>query len=244
MRFVHRIVVVFLFLSLFTLMLTQPSFAADTGWANPSLNFPDASTGDGFEITPENAYSNGAGAATSKNNPSPGAETSRYYGFSFSFPAGATILGIEVRLDWWMNQVPTALSGISTGMTWNGGLSWSSSYAEYTVPASETTTVFGGPTDQWSSSHQWTVSELTSLQFQVYVQVIYPVQDAQGVYEVYLDWVAVKVYYDSGESTPSNGPRYVGGELYCANKLAVLSPYLALISIVAVAAVLVKRRKL
>ena len=37
-------------------------------------------------------------------------------------------------------------------------------------------------------------------------------------------------------------PRYVGGEVFSANKLAVLSPYLALISIVAVAAVVVKRK--
>jgi hypothetical protein len=39
-------------------------------------------------------------------------------------------------------------------------------------------------------------------------------------------------------------PQHVGGELYSANKLAVLSPYLALLSVVAVAAVLVKRRKI
>jgi hypothetical protein len=44
-------------------------------------------------------------------------------------------------------------------------------------------------------------------------------------------------------SAPSNPYHYVGGELYTANKLAVLSPYLALFSVVAVAAGLVKRRK-
>jgi len=37
---------------------------------------------------------------------------------------------------------------------------------------------------------------------------------------------------------------YVGGEVFSANMLAVLSPYLALFSVVAVAAVLVKRRKI
>jgi hypothetical protein len=59
------------------------------------------------------------------------------------------------------------------------------------------------------------------------------------------------VPFDSDEITvnqhqpgPPAGPSgYVGGEVFSANKLAVLSPYLALISIVAVAAVLVKRRK-
>jgi len=33
-----------------------------------------------------------------------------------------------------------------------------------------------------------------------------------------------------------------GGELFSANKLALISPYLALISVVAVAAVVVKRK--
>jgi len=44
-------------------------------------------------------------------------------------------------------------------------------------------------------------------------------------------------------SEPPTPPQHVGGELYSANKLALLSPYLALISVVAVAAVLVKRRR-
>ena len=43
-----------------------------------------------------------------------------------------------------------------------------------------------------------------------------------------------------GPSTPYH---YVGGELFSANKLVVLSPYLALFGVVAVAAVALKRRK-
>jgi len=41
------------------------------------------------------------------------------------------------------------------------------------------------------------------------------------------------------------GPNlHVGGELFTANKLVVSSPYLALIGVVAVAFVLLKRRKI
>jgi len=44
-------------------------------------------------------------------------------------------------------------------------------------------------------------------------------------------------------AAPPSGPSgYVGGELFSANKLAVLSPYLALISVVAVAAVVVRKK--
>ncbi len=49
------------------------------------------------------------------------------------------------------------------------------------------------------------------------------------------------------QRTPSNPYHYVGGELFTANKLAVLSPYLALIGLAGVvvsAAVLVKRRRI
>ena len=43
---------------------------------------------------------------------------------------------------------------------------------------------------------------------------------------------------------PPSGPSgYVGGEVFTANKLAVLSPYLALIGLVAVAAFVLKKRK-
>ena len=46
------------------------------------------------------------------------------------------------------------------------------------------------------------------------------------------------------QRAPSNPPQHVGGELFSANKVAVLSPYLALFSVVAVAAVIVKRRRI
>ena len=47
---------------------------------------------------------------------------------------------------------------------------------------------------------------------------------------------------NQGQQAPSNPYHYVGGELFSANKLAVLSPYLAFFTIVAVAAVVVKRK--
>ena len=48
--------------------------------------------------------------------------------------------------------------------------------------------------------------------------------------------------YAQVSESPSGPSGYVGGELFSANKLAVLSPYLALFSVIAVAAVLVKRK--
>ncbi len=64
-------------------------------------------------------------------------------------------------------------------------------------------------------------------------------------------WILVSVDYPFSTITDatcnqrqqsSNPYHYVGGELFTANKLAVLSPYLALIGLVAVAAIVAKRR--
>jgi len=51
-----------------------------------------------------------------------------------------------------------------------------------------------------------------------------------------------KMSFKEKPSEPTD-PQHVGGELFSANKLAVISPYLALFSVVAVAAVVVKRRR-
>ena len=74
----------------------------DTGYLNPSTNAPDSGgAGDGFEIHPEYAYSDGSGAAESKDA---WGDTHHYGGYNVSVPAGATITGIEVRADWWLEE--------------------------------------------------------------------------------------------------------------------------------------------
>jgi len=67
--------------------------------------------------------------------------------------------------------------------------------------------------------------------------------DYVGGFTLSFDSVLSATVSQTGGSTP-NPYHYVGGELFTANKLAVLSPYLALFSVLAVAAVLVKRRKI
>ena len=49
------------------------------------------------------------------------------------------------------------------------------------------------------------------------------------------------VQQNAPQTTPPT-PRHVGGEVFSANKLAVLSPYIALIGVVAIAAVAFKKR--
>jgi len=65
--------------------------------------------------------------------------------------------------------------------------------------------------------------------------------DDVGGFQLSFDSVLSATVSQTGGSTP-NPYHYVGGELFSANKLAVLGPYLALFSIVAVAAIVVKRK--
>jgi len=65
--------------------------------------------------------------------------------------------------------------------------------------------------------------------------------DYVGGFTLSFDSVLSATVSQTGGSTP-NPYHYVGGELFTANKLAVLSPYLALIAVVAVASIVAKRK--
>jgi hypothetical protein len=185
---------------------SQSASADDTGWLNPSQNKPQLDYGDGFEVTPQNAYADGGGVAVSVTNPPPAAEGHSFYGFSFSIPAGKVITGIEVRLDWYMNEVPTGYAYVMACMSWNGGVNqWSWTYVDETVSSVEKTTIFGSPSDDWG--HEWDTSELNGNDF--ILSVGYAESEGKTFY---LDWAAVKIYYGDPRSTP------VGGELLVSNE--------------------------
>lgn len=69
----------------------------DTGFRSPTADVQDA--GGELWSTPTNAYADGGGDAT---DPVSEDDQHRYYNFNFpTIPAGATIRGIEARLDAW-----------------------------------------------------------------------------------------------------------------------------------------------
>jgi len=104
-----------------------------------------------------------------------------------------------------------------------------------------------GPSANWASDAEW-----ATLRFRCLAEGSSSIT-VSGEDSVWL-WdgqspVGIEAQFDEDEiacnqrqQAPSNPYYYVGGELFSANKLAVLSPYLALFSVIAVAAVLVKRK--
>lgn len=152
----------------------------DTGWLNPSADF-------GSFRNPSYAYYNDALWASA----SPGA-THVYWGYSIPIPPGASVTGIEVRLDaWrWPSGVPW-YAYLDVRLSWDGGASWTAPYTAGPLEAYEQSWILGGPNDGWGRS--WTASDLQPDRFRVRLT-------AREGRVVRLDWVAVRVYFSGGLS--------------------------------------------
>src|SRR5262249_44466487 len=81
-----------------TTTTTVASAAGNPGFLTPTAQAAD-SGGDnnGFESNPTNAFADGGGVATNNNG---AGDRHRFFNYNISIPAGCTVRGIEVRLDW------------------------------------------------------------------------------------------------------------------------------------------------
>jgi hypothetical protein len=176
--------------------------AADTGWKDPSANAADA--GDGFEDSPENAYSDDTAVASNVDGVG---DSHRYYGYDFGLPGGATIQGIEVRLDWYLDS-KQGKSNIDVELSWDGGSSWTNAKTTEKGEAIETTDILGGPSDTWG--RDWALGELSSVNLRVRITCT----SNQSDRDFYLDWVSANVYYtvETGWTNPSANVADAGGD--------------------------------
>jgi uncharacterized repeat protein (TIGR01451 family) len=220
-------------LALWALVASPHAMADDTGWLSPSANNPDGD-GDGFERDPTNAYADGGGFAENRDN---GASTwgstyyteqHRYYNYGSSIPAGATIQGIEVRLDWWLDDAGGAGDDheIRVDLSWDGGSSWTTPLkTDTSEPTSEATVVLGGTADLWGRT--WSDDEFSNADFRVRVHC-YSTQINER--DFFLDWVAVRVTYSAGAVGPVDIEKSVSpslnespGQLITYNYIITLS---------------------
>jgi hypothetical protein len=149
----------------------------NTGWQDPSQDAGDFSA-------PFQAYHDGGGAAIAGRN-----ETHQYWGYGFAIPPGIVIEGIEVRLDAWRESgVP--LAALYVELSWDGGISWTSTgYNTGPLATTETTYILGGPNDTWGRT--WTASELSDANFRVRITT----SGLEPGKVIHLDWVPVRVSY-------------------------------------------------
>jgi hypothetical protein len=178
--------------------------AASSGFLNPSANAADTGgDNNGFESNPAYAYTDNSSYA---NNVNGAGDRHRYYNYGISVPGDATITGIEVRLDWWLDST-SGTSSMDVELSWDGGTSWTSYKRDSQESRKEHSVTLGGSTDTWG--HAWTVAELTNANFRVRLTC----NSDSSSRDFRLDWVPVNVYYTAGtpEPTPTPPPASVEG---------------------------------
>jgi hypothetical protein len=161
-----------------------------------------SSAGDnnGFESSPANAHADGGGVAQdinsgTNNNSSCTANSKdkhRFYNYNVSLPGGATVDGIEVRLDALVDSVGSNAPAMCVQLSWDGGTTWTTAKQTTTLTTSEATYVLGSAADKWGRT--WTSANLTNANFRVRVIDLASGSGA-GSRDFSLDWVAVRVSY-------------------------------------------------
>ena len=185
-----------------TWTVTPTVSAGNTGFLSPAANTAQTSgAGDnnGYEINPSNAQVDGGGAAQdvnsgTNNNASctdKGKDKHQFYNFNVNLPVGATIKGIEVRLDAFADST-TSSPKICVQLSWDGGTTWTSAKQTSTLTTSEATYILGGPLDTWGRT--WTLANLSNTNFRVRVIDIASTSGATSR-DFSLDWITVRVSY-------------------------------------------------
>lgn len=165
---------------------TALCFGGNTGFTDPTATATDTGgDGDGFELNPINAFADGGGYATNENG---AGDRQRYYNYGFSISSDCAIEGIEVRLDWWLDDT-LGTNSMDVELSWDGGTSWTTAKTDTQETTSEHTVVLGGPADTWGRS--WSAAELSDANFRVRLTS----NSTSGFRDFYLDWVPVRVYY-------------------------------------------------
>ncbi|MBI5825072.1 MAG: metallophosphoesterase [Chloroflexi bacterium] len=177
-----------------------------TGWNNPGeQTTTSGGDGNGFEIDPVGAFSDGdvfaidvdsgTSATTSCNTDTSGKDTHRYFNYNFSIPTGATIKGIQVRLDAMADSAvgdPKMCVSISP----NNGQLYSAWKNTPTLGTSETTYLVGSAINLWGLS--WSADSFTNNNFRLRIRNV----SSNTESDFSLDWVSVNVSYSNATATP------------------------------------------
>jgi hypothetical protein len=181
----------------YPLQAAPPPGPTNTGFRNcTSASAVTTNSGDnnGFQSSAGSACADGgtiaqddnSGTSSSTSCTSTAKDRHVFQGYGISLPAGATVNGIEVRVDGWADS--TSGSPRYCIELWNGS-SW---VGLRQTPALSTSTasstVLGSASDKWSVAN-WTPSMIANLRVRVTSVASSTSRDFR------LDWVAVRVTY-------------------------------------------------
>ncbi|MBI5034619.1 MAG: fibronectin type III domain-containing protein [Chloroflexi bacterium] len=169
---------------------------SNTGWLSPSANAANTGgDGNGFEVNPVNAYAddgvfaidNNSGTSSTTSCTSTQKDKHRYYNYNISLP-GATVAGIEVRLDAKVDSASNSPK-MCVQLSWDGGTTWTATKSTPTLTTSEATYILGGAADTWGRT--WSLSNLSNTSFRVRIINV----ASSTARDFSLDWIAVRVTY-------------------------------------------------
>jgi hypothetical protein len=180
-----------------TQTFTPTAGSGDTGWRSPTAH-EVGPRGDrnGLEIDPQEAFTdNGVpavsidtGTNTRLTCRANDEDSHRFLNYGFNIPSGATVTGIEVRVDAWADSL-VGSPQICVAFSWNGGAGWSEPQTAVLTQTSENTYVLGGPNFRWGWN--WNPSYFTDANFRARIVLDASTTDR----DFFVDWVAVRVHY-------------------------------------------------
>jgi hypothetical protein len=185
-----------------TATITVLAGASNTGTTNTGLRNPGANAadrggdGNGFESGAANAQADDAasavdvdsGTASSTSCTSTARDKHRFFNYGITLPAGATVQGIEVRLDSRVDNT-NGSPRMCVELSWDGGVHWTAAQATSTLTTTMATWTLGAATNTWGRT--WTPAELSDGNFRVRVTNV----ANSTARDFSLDWIAVRVSY-------------------------------------------------
>ena len=165
------------------------------GFRGPTANAADTGgDGNGFETGAANANTldaavavdNNSGTAASTSCTSTARDRHRFFNYGLGVPAGATVSGIEVRLDARADATGGAPQ-MCVQLSWDGGGTWTAPKKTPTLTTSLAAYILGGPADTWGRT--WTSNQLSDANFRVRVIDV----ASSTARDFSLDWIAVRV---------------------------------------------------
>ncbi|HET7678218.1 MAG TPA: multicopper oxidase family protein [Candidatus Limnocylindrales bacterium] len=160
--------------------------ASSTGARSPSAEAAAAGgDGNGFETNPTAAFADGADFASNTNG---AGDRHLFSGYGLALPAGATIDGIGVRLDWWLDSIQ-GRNWMDVELSWDGGTTWTGARRDAAETTTEHSGSLGGSADTWGRT--WTPAELSDATFRVRLTS----GSNSAARDFYLDWVPVTIWY-------------------------------------------------
>ena len=177
--------------------VTAAAAASNTGLLSPTAHAAgSAGDGNGFEVNPGNAMAddalnavdNNSGTASSTSCTSTARDNHQFFNYGITLPSGATVKGIEVRLDSRVDDTAGS-PRMCVELSWDGGASWTAPLATSTLSTSMRSRILGGAANTWGRT--WTPGELSNGNFRIRITNVANSTSRDFT----LDWAAVRISY-------------------------------------------------